>query len=84
MNDPGVLSPCLDCGGDDIDVSAASPGLAPAYVRCRDCGTAVMGDTTERALWIWSLPRQGDASGAGQEPWAGLPPQGLQRSFGTS
>ena len=22
------------------------------------CGTAVIGDTTERALWIWNLPRQ--------------------------
>ena len=59
MCDMGRLSPCLDCGGKDIAVSVAMPGLAPAYVRCRDCGTSVMGDTVERAVWIWSLPRQG-------------------------
>ena len=62
MCDTGVLSPCLDCGGGDISVTNASPGQNPAYVRCLGCGTAVMGDSIERAIWIWSLPRQRDPS----------------------
>ena len=59
----GGLSPCLDCGCDEISVTDASPGHRPAYVRCLGCGTAVMGDSVERAVWIWNLPRQAAFTG---------------------
>lgn len=52
------LSPCLDCGGEDIEVAPPpTPGQSLAWVRCLQCGTAVMGDTAERVVWIWNLPR---------------------------
>jgi hypothetical protein len=56
--DTGVLSPCLDCGSEDIEVTAEPiPGRRLALVECRRCGTSVIGDTAERAFWIWNLPR---------------------------
>jgi hypothetical protein len=56
--DTGRLSSCLECGGDEIRVvDPVHPGRTLAYVCCLGCGTAVMGDTTERAVWIWNLPR---------------------------
>lgn len=53
------LSRCLDCGSEYIKVKDPErPGKDLAYVTCLACGTAVMGDTRERAIWIWNLPRQ--------------------------
>ena len=56
--DPIRLRPCVDCGGTDLSVDPpVYPGETLAYVRCLGCGTSVMGDTVERAVWIWNLPR---------------------------
>ena len=59
MWDGGELRPCLDCGSENIRVTPATmPGLTLAFVQCRRCGTAVMGDRTDRAVWIWNLSRE--------------------------
>ena len=46
----------MDCGGEYIEVVPPPiPDQTLAFVRCRKCGTETMGDTTERAIWIWNL-----------------------------
>jgi hypothetical protein len=65
MRDASELNPCLECGGEDIAVAPpAIPGQALALVRCRQCGTTVVGDTTEQAVSFWNLPTQTGASDA--------------------